>query len=73
MYARAILFLFLSLNACQDGSVLISDEIWFTCSTTVFDWFRLHDFINDGVSRNIFGIEKAYFEYNCTLPSDMAT
>ena len=39
------------------------------------DWFCLHGFISDGVSRNIFGIEKAYyFELsNCTLISDMAT
>ena len=60
--------------------------IWFTPSTTVLecmaelmgynvDWFRLHDFISDSVSRNIFGIEKAYcFELRyCTSSSDMAT
>ena len=37
--------------------------------------FHLHGFISDFVSRNTFGIEKAFcFELrNCTLSSDMAT
>ena len=65
---------------------MLSDEIRFTLSTTVLecmaefmgyivDQFRLHGFISDSVSRNTFGIEKAYcFELrNCTLSSDMAT
>ena len=59
------------------------DEIRCTLSTTVLgcvdefmgyitDYYHLNGFVSDSISRNTFGIEKAYFELRkYTLSSDV--
>ena len=60
------------------------DEIRCTLSTTVLgcvdefmgyipDYYHLNGFVSDSVSRNTFGIEKAYYYElrKCTLSSDV--
>ena len=66
--------------------MVLLNKTWFIHSTTLLkcmsefmgyitNWFHLHGFLSTSVSRNTFGIEKAYcYELrNCTSSSDMAT